>query len=233
MPTTTYSEEEYLKVARLNDGMLWSLYHASERAARRAIPKREDASAWRAKGCFELIPKNPRDLVRIFDALRQQDVIKDMRTHGSYFFCDAGSGIGIPSLLFKTFFQRFRTEGIELNSELAKMDIGNEVVHNADILTFDTYGKYDVIYYYSPLIDDAKEREFEARVEDRCKVGCVLVCCRKRNPEAFKDARFKQVQHDVFKGVGCSVFVKVSDKKRLKKLSAQKEREVRYITNDG
>jgi len=214
MPQTFYSEEEYGEIRRINSCFVEQLQNVAERAASKSLSS-EERDEWQKKGRFDFIPNYSLNLINI---LRELYKIND-KALGTYppdtrTFCDAGSGIGIPSFLFKVFFPYTFCTGVELNKNVAGKDIFNDVVINDDILKFEGYGKFDVIYYYSPLRDDVLERVFEKRVEDQCKVGCVLICCRKRNDATFKDSRFRQVRSEVLKNNGCDVFVKVSNKKR-------------------
>jgi SAM-dependent methyltransferase len=131
-------------------------------------------------------------------------------------FLDAGCGIGWICDLFKKIHQNARVYGLELDENLLKLarilnyDQQSQRFLNVNILDFKNYSDYDVIYYYSPILTTPIEQQFERKVEDDCKVGCVIIANRKMDDLIKKDSRFKKL-HDLY-----NIYVKVSNKKDKK-----------------
>lgn len=111
-----------------------------------------------------------------------------------YKFLDAGCGYG--NILMLAHGVGFRSYGLEINRVLigrAKLinPFWKDIKHR-DILKYNSYGDFDVIYYYCPLRNNKLETRFEERVEDQMKVGSILMPNLKASRRIRKDERFKQ-----------------------------------------
>jgi SAM-dependent methyltransferase len=117
-------------------------------------------------------------------------------------FLDAGCGVGNIMVLANEILQCKYIHGLEIDKEnvdeaknLLKRFAGGKreyiEVFKKDILKFQNYGDYDIIYYYCPLCNFEMEKEFEEMVEDQMKVGAVLAPYYKNSQRIEKDKRFK------------------------------------------
>lgn len=137
----------------------------------------------------------PRRLRYPFIPLSIEIVLRDLMFLKKKFqygatFIDAGCGIGWVVNLAKAC--GFNATGVEIEPE--NVDIAKKVfnadVRQGDILEWD-FSKYDIIYYYWPIIDEKLQKKFENHVEDQMKVGAVLVPHMKRDRKIEKDKRFE------------------------------------------
>lgn len=159
-------------------------------------------------------------------------------------FLDAGCGIG--NILVLARMARLDVFGLELDDnaiEIAKkhiFDVFLEQIYfpskcpkdlkftthkkkkypiaKQDILKYEGYGWYDILYYYCPFEDHEMEFEFEKRVEDQMKVGAVLMPELKRGTDLRRDERFKPLdkvanltckKHGRIQEYACNMFVKI------------------------
>jgi tRNA1(Val) A37 N6-methylase TrmN6 len=120
---------------------------------------------------------------------------------------DAGCGPGLILLLASIVCGVDRPLGLEIQDEYIymarKLSQGDHFeVIKADILKYEDWNKHDIIYYYCPFVDEKKEEEFEHRVEDRAKVGSVMITNNKRSSRFTKqNGRFKVISYDVIKKI--------------------------------
>lgn len=117
-------------------------------------------------------------------------------------FLDAGCGVGNILIYAYSLGMFSKIMGLELDAqtyEYAKILVnGGDTNHYAwvlqqDILTFDKYGDFDVIYYYCPFSDVEKESEFESLVEEQAKVGAIIIPELKRSREFLSSKKFEFV----------------------------------------
>lgn len=111
---------------------------------------------------------------------------------GQYSFVDAGCGLGHKLLLSHLLGFRQIT-GIEIEKDyieeaeklltIFNISISHPKRHlyggeitlvNKDILEVD-YSMFDVIYFYEPLCDEQKEREFETQVVKTARDGAIII----------------------------------------------------------
>src|ERR1019366_9623905 len=52
-------------------------------------------------------------------------------------------------------------------------------IEEADLLTFDRFGDFDVIYYYGPFADDEVQASFERQIEQALRPGEIILANRK------------------------------------------------------
>lgn len=131
-------------------------------------------------------------------------------------FLDAGCGVGNTMLLAQII--GFRSYGLELNPTLIKQakqfnPVAKNILYR-NIITYKDYGKYDVIYYYVPIMSYPKERKFEEHVEDTMKVGAVIVPFGKVSNKIMDDHRFRRVRplpRKEYDGVTDNFYVKIRD----------------------
>ena len=88
---------------------------------------------------------------------------------------DCGCGIGNVMLLAKSI--GYYVYGIEYDLESSKIaeSLTDSKVVCGDILTFDGYADFDVIYYYTPIRDVDKMRKFLEKIINDMKVGGIIV----------------------------------------------------------
>jgi hypothetical protein len=110
--------------------------------------------------------------------IRKRDGKIRKMDHKSLLFFDCGCGIGNIILLSRSMGGYGRGAGIEYDKatyEMAKMLIPSADIINGDLVDFDHYDKYDVIYYYEPIISIRKRRIFINKLMNGAKVGAVII----------------------------------------------------------
>jgi len=129
-------------------------------------------------------------------------------------FLDAGCGVGNIMLIADAV--GFEASGIDLNPDLIEM--AHHLLHNihpepvldiADILSYNKYNTFDVIYYFHPLRNGDMERVFEKKVEKEAKVGAIIIAAMKRDRTIFVDKRFRRLDPLEGKPSDIRVFQKV------------------------
>jgi SAM-dependent methyltransferase len=128
-------------------------------------------------GHFHFIPRSMDQAIKMILAARQylNDPTKQAK------FLDAGCGVGNIVMMAYTF--GFDAYGIEYDVKtlnrgkrlFKQFDINADRLMRGDILKFNNYADYDVIYTYNPMQDGNLERKFEAKVLREAKIGAVLI----------------------------------------------------------
>jgi 16S rRNA G527 N7-methylase RsmG len=96
-------------------------------------------------------------------------------------FLDVGSGGGTKVLAATTCFDlcdgiEYERSTVETGTSLLKLLSPNQCrLMHADALAFTEYEKYDVIYFYRPLVDFKKMVELEERIISQVRPGTVLL----------------------------------------------------------
>jgi SAM-dependent methyltransferase len=129
-------------------------------------------------------------------------------------FLDAGCGIGNVLFAASCFGLGNKYVGLEYFdkvADIAEMFLGLKnnsppsdsifEVRRRDITKYRHYNQYDFIYYFHPLSDGVKEKEFERRVEDQMKVGAILIAIMKGDDHIRKDKRFKKIIENVWEKI--------------------------------
>lgn len=152
-------------------------------------------------GSYPFIPRSvhavlPR-LIYAYDYLRKKYASCD------FSFLDAGCGFGNIMMLAKGV--GFDVHGLEFDP--VTIEFAKDVnpywmnIRRQDILAYNGYKKFDVIYYYCPF-DCRKEVDFERRVENQMKVGALLVASPSHHSRMAKDKRFRSLFHgDIYEKV--------------------------------
>ncbi len=209
MPQTFYSKEEY-EVAKTCIKSYTELVSAVARELTGNTQNMNENN----QDKFGLIPMGTNSVINQFELvykyhLAETNLVIQDPTISSYYrdevkFLDAGCGIGhIMNLAYRW---GWTSTGIELDKRLVPIAKQFGRVYNEDIIKFKNYKDYDVIYYYSPFMDNKLEKRFEKKIEDDCKVGCILICNRKQDERICKDKRFKKINKWE------PIFVKVKEK---------------------
>lgn len=149
-----------------------------------------------------------------------RDHILSKGNHGGYIkmnFLDCGCGVGNVLLLAKSV-SGFYVTGLEYEPEacaIAKELVNGGRIIQCDILEFEHYSKYDIIYYYVPFSDEAKQRRFTERVCDNMKVGAVVITYGGGSHYLSNDKRLKPVFSNRFrsipKDIRCMAWEKVKE----------------------
>ncbi len=113
-------------------------------------------------------------------------------------FLDVGCGIG-NVLLFaeQAGFDVYGIEKDEYPFYVASRMLGSSRITRDDILEYDKYSDFDVIYYFCPLTDGNLQREFEHKVEDTMRPGTILIANYKRSDAIKQDDRFRKLHIDL------------------------------------
>lgn len=157
------------------------------------------------EGSFPFIPSSAKRLFSDFKDIKEH-LKKETRWSGNHvlqsFFLDAGCGIGNVLLIAKMRDLCTYRHGIEffdetadkaetwLNSKSSAYDLK---IIRKDILKFGNYHKYDIIYFYRPFMKRKLQTMFEERLENRMKVGAVLLANSKQSESIIEDYRFEQL----------------------------------------
>lgn len=146
---------------------------------------------------YSFIPMNPgvalRQLVYAYEYLSER------RGSANFDFLDAGCGPGNIMLLAKCVGFSSVT-GLEF--DFATIQAAKHFnplwrdIKRRNILSYRSYKKFGVIYYYCP-IDGPLQKKFEERVEDKMSVGALLLPHLKKSNRILKDKRFLRITKGV------------------------------------
>lgn len=123
---------------------------------------------------------------------------KNGKSYRNLSFFDCGCGVGNIMLLVRYMEGFGEVHGIEYDAathEVARklMFSHNSNVIQGDLVEFDDYGYYDVLYYYTPIVCQEKSGIFYKKLMNGMKVGAVVI----PNGHAFifeqDPKRFKQL----------------------------------------
>jgi SAM-dependent methyltransferase len=114
-------------------------------------------------------------------------------------FVDVGCGVGTKLLLSRGSFGGNYQYGIEYSREY--VDVAKKLNPDATIIHNDamkeTYGRYDVIYFYCPFQNKAKQALLEELIVDTAKPGAYILANRKQHPDLWKSSKVKHCWGDV------------------------------------
>lgn len=157
-------------------------------------------------GSYPFIPMSLPNIMRSFIAIKKwikkqnRYYTKATESNKKSSFLDAGSGIGNILEAAKAAKLAKHFTGIEFNEpthKTAKKFLNNEDKDFSllldDILTYDNYSAFDIIYYYSPLRIGMLETYFEELVEDDASIGTIIIPKMKMGAQIRKDKRFKRI----------------------------------------
>jgi SAM-dependent methyltransferase len=204
------------KMLQIYRGMFNSIINS----CRNEIESGESRQKCDKNGSYYFIPQSSDIVVRVL--LQVKEFVE---TGGEKIsnksFLDAGCGIG-NILLHARAIGFGNITGLEFDDktiEIAKIFTGgtlrrfNGLIKKQDILTFEKYHKYDVLYFYRPFRDDAKQIKFEERLYNSMKIGAIVIPILKQHSSMDKDKRFKRIDNTLHD----NTFVKVKGgNKRLK-----------------
>jgi len=123
-------------------------------------------------------------------------------------FLDCGCGVG--NIMLAAYHLNYKVSGIEYEPavyEVAKkmfMSMRSAKVIHGDILEFGKYHLYDVIYYYVPILNGDKMKQFYDKLLNDMKVGAVVIPY--GYGEGCKKSKFERVP--ISKTNFCSAFIK-------------------------
>jgi hypothetical protein len=132
----------------------------------------------RDMGHFEFIPRDVSTLIEMFDHLKKHYMYK---RSSEIKFLDCGCGVGNVVLLARM--AGFDAYGVEYDEKTLNAgrtflkgfgEDGEKRLFQGDLLTFDKFGDYDILYGYCPLSAGALEREFEQRLAKQMKIGAMV-----------------------------------------------------------
>lgn len=96
-------------------------------------------------------------------------------------FLDCGAGIGnVVALAFNAGFDAYGLEYNKLNlkhgkSFLRRFQVEPSRLFQGDLLEFNDFDKYDVLYGYCPMSDGKLEKQFEHRMYKQMKKGAMVI----------------------------------------------------------
>lgn len=123
-------------------------------------------------------------------------------------FLDCGCGIGNIMMIayhlgFKPYGIEYEKENVELARKLLRNIIDPKQVIHSDLMKYKHYKKYDVIYYYEPLQNHEKKREFADKIAKGAKRGALII------PNGVWDAGSRIKEWERVKAEGLSVYRKL------------------------
>ncbi|RLI53636.1 MAG: hypothetical protein DRO87_11335 [Candidatus Thorarchaeota archaeon] len=146
---------------------------------------------------YPFIPHDPIDLVRIFTNVERH--LYDGGIKHDPRFLDAGCGIGNVMVLAHAV--GFEVSGIDINPDLIEL-AHHMFAHShdysldiCDILSYNKYNMYDIIYYFCPIQDVELEKEFEKKVEKDAKKGAIIIAALKRDRTIYDNPLFDRLEH--------------------------------------
>jgi SAM-dependent methyltransferase len=149
----------------------------------------------RKNGSYHFIPRELEENVRVL-----QEVDKFISSKGGNIarkkFLDAGCGIGNILMLARAigFGGCYGLEFDDETLKIAKTLNRNEaVIKRRDILTFEKYSQYDVIYFYRPFCNDEKQMLFEEHLYSSMSVGAIVIPIYKQYHALVEDKKFKHI----------------------------------------
>lgn len=137
---------------------------------------------------------------------RTRDVIEQLQTARARFpelarprFLECGAGFGFVTEMAREL--GFQATGIELDPRYvgwARRLFPLARVVEGDLLTFDDWAGWDVVYYYAPFHDDHPEvaTAFEEKVEDHLKPGGIIIANHKVSERWRRDPRFEELRSE-------------------------------------
>jgi SAM-dependent methyltransferase len=107
-------------------------------------------------------------------------------------FLECGSGFGFVAALAREL--GFRVTGVEVTPGYVAISRGlfpSVPIEEADLMTSDRFGDFDVAYYFGPFADDEVQARFERRLEQDLRPGGIILANRKvthdwKNGETFE-----------------------------------------------
>jgi SAM-dependent methyltransferase len=139
----------------------------------------------KAREQFHFIPRHVHEIFEMLAATKKVYQHENPVRLEAPKLIDCGAGPGNVVLLASAL--GFDACGIEYDSKV--VDRGRRILEmfgesskeaekrlfQGDILDYEDYGKYDVIYFFHPLRSSKKEREFEDRIAKAAKPGALIV----------------------------------------------------------
>lgn len=135
------------------------------------------------RGHYHFIPQDIRTVVpQLFAAWHLFNYLNPYRDRPIKFL-DCGAGVG--NVVMMADCVGFEAYGIEYNPEtvrrgralMKKFGFANpkKMLLQDDLLEFNDYDKFDILYLYCPMSDTDKERKFEYRLLEKMRKGAILL----------------------------------------------------------
>ncbi len=131
--------------------------------------------------CYGYIPNRPYEVMmclKVAYKLLHDDPSHDVRSYKRYKFLDAGCGVGNIMLMAKRLgFESYGIDNDDKTIALARklLRCGREKIIQADLTKYRSFGKYDVIYYFTPMFDTKPMHKFVIRLAGQMKVGAIVI----------------------------------------------------------
>jgi SAM-dependent methyltransferase len=115
-------------------------------------------------------------------------------------FLDIGCGLGTLCEIARM--KGLIAEGIEINPilyNISKQLFPDIKIHEMNIMNFNNYNEFDIIYYWLPFRNPKLLMEFKEKVENNIRIGSYIVIYEEELQEIGKDSRFLNIGEDKFK----------------------------------
>lgn len=140
---------------------------------------------------------------RMADVLAQLRVARRATPARSPRFLECGSGFGFVAALARELGFTVTGVGVEASYvETSRRLFPSVRVEEADLLAFDRFGQFDVVYYYGPFSDHEVQARFERRIEADLRPGGIILASRKVTRDGIEAGTF-----EVLAEIGLNSFV--------------------------
>jgi SAM-dependent methyltransferase len=110
---------------------------------------------------------------------------------------DIGCGIGNILLIAELLeFDIFGIEKDPASLQIARNLVGEALVAELDIWSFERLADFDVLYYFRPFCEKTRQLKFERLVEQQCKPGAILIANRKMDEGIDNDPHFDRISKE-------------------------------------
>lgn len=154
---------------------------------------------------WHYIPRNTDDFLRLYLTLFEDKEFQKLLKKREYEFIkflDAGCGIGIICQLayFYADLQGMSVQatGLEIDPDLLKtaksMFIGGAIdFHEQNILTYNSYADFNIIYYYQPIKEAALRQQFEIKIWEEARPGTYFIMPYDQPPFPYENHETRKV----------------------------------------
>lgn len=187
--TSSYKCRCYLPVsenAPVFDDEKW-FWKSSYNALGRAFDRRIETEAKKfvvtrdqrhKDGHYQFIPRGVDSLMRIL--IHSYKYLRDREEHKGPKFLDCGCGVGNAVLLaqsvgFDAYGIEYDRDTLESGKEMfEQFGVDPKKLFQGDILEYENYHEYDLLYGYCPMTSRKKEHDFECTLKLKMKKGALL-----------------------------------------------------------
>lgn len=217
----THTQEEEKYVWKSSMGLLTNLFDKIIRGEQHKFQKdREFVKSRHKVGHYPFIARSTAEIIEMIVRLCKHIGYDNIATTK---FLDCGCGIGNVVLLATA--AGLDAHGIEYDkrtlnkghSIFRTFNAAPKRLFQGDLLEYNDFGKYDVLYGYCPMCDGKREWAFERRMMQQMKIGALLFGLYPGNIVRISESETVILQKISFGGVGWGAHNPVIKVKHIKK----------------